>query len=191
MLKVVRVKYSKQTLFPTRVIEIKGKFAVIDQGEMDGIKTDDIIRLYKKTGSQIQYKGKIKVKKVGENYSAVEVTKLQPGQHLEISDVGFRNRNHFALALKRFRIIISSSLRGLARGIQFTAKNIEVKSDPSQVDLNPSDEKLNNDVSTVVPQKHHVVRVPQDPVPTVTSSNNSRQWDFGWESTHNTFNYAF
>ena len=152
LFKVVRVKYRKQTLFPTRVIEIQGKFAVIDHGITDGIKTDDIIRLYKKTGRQIQYKGKIKVKKVGENYSAVEVTKLQPGQELEISDVGFRNRNHFALALKRFRVVISSSLRGLARGIQFTAKNIDVKSDPSQVDLKPADEKPNNNVRTVVPQ---------------------------------------
>ncbi len=181
LFKVVRVKYRKQTLFPTRVIEIQGKFAVIDHGETDGIKTDDIIRLYKKTGSQIQYKGKIKVKKVGENYSAVEVTKLQPGQELEISDVGFRNRNHFALALKRFRIILSSSLHGLARGIQFTAKNIEVKFDPSQVDLKPSDEKLNNDVRTVVPQKHHVVRVTPEPVTTVKSFNNSRPWEFGGE----------
>ena len=181
LFKVVRVKYREQTLFPTRVIEIQGKFAVIDHGITDGIKTDDIIRLYKKTGRQIQYKGKIKVKKVGENYSAVEVTELQPGQELEISDVGFRDRNHFALALKRFRIIISSSLRGLARGIQFTAKNIDVKSDPSQVDLKPADEKPNNNVRTVVPQKQHVVRITPDPVTTVKSFNNSRPWEFGGE----------
>ena len=181
LFKVVRVKFRKQTLFPTRVIEIQGKFAVIDHGKTDGIKTDDFIRFYKKTSGQIQYKGKVKVKKVGENYSAVEVTKLQPGQELEISDVGFRDRNLFVAAFKQFRIIISASLRGLAKGIQFTAKNIDVKSNEPQVDLQPSNEKPNNDVRTVVPQNHHVVRVTSDPVTTVKSSNDSRPWEFDEE----------
>ena len=178
LFKIARVRYRKQTLFPTRVIEIQGKYAVIDHGETDGIKTDDIIRLYRKTGRQVQYKGKIKVNKVGENYSSVELFKLQRGQKLEISDVGFRDRNLFAAAFKQFRIIISASLRGLAKGIQFTAKYIDVKSDELAVDLRFSSEKPNNEVRTVVPENQQVVRVTPSPVTTAKPSNNSKSWEF-------------
>ncbi len=176
--KIAKVRYRKQTLFPTRVIEIQGKHAVIDHGITDGIKTDDFIRLYNKTGGQIQYKGKIKVQKVGENYSAVELVKLQPDQHLEINDVGFRDRNLFVAAVKRFRIITSTSLRGLAKVLQFTAKNIDVKSDEPSVDLRPAPEKQNKDVRTVVPQNQRVVKVTPGPVTTVESSFTSKAWGF-------------
>jgi len=178
LFKFVRARYRKQSLFPTRVIEIHGKHAVIDHGITDGIKIDDFIRLYKKTGRKIQYKGKIKVQKVGENYSAVELVKLQPDQHLEINDVGFRDRNLFVAAVKRFRIITSASLRGLAKVLQFTAKNIDVKSDEPSVDLRPAPEKQNKDVRTVVPQNQRVVKVTPGPVTTVESSFTSKAWGF-------------
>jgi len=179
--KIARVRYRKKTLFPTQVIEIQGKYAVIDHGKTDGIKTDDFIRLYKKTGRQIRYKGKIKVKKVGENYSAVELMKLQPGQELEVSDVGFRDRNLLASAIKQFRIIVSASLRGLAKGLQFTARNIDVKSDEPSVDLRPSRERQNKDVRTVVPQNQRVVKITPGPVTTVQSSFTSKACDFDEE----------
>jgi len=179
--KIAKVRYRKQTLFPTRVIEIQGKYAVIDHGRKDDIKIDDFIRLYKKTGRQIQYKGKIKVQKVGENYSAVELVKLQPGQHLEISDVGFRDRNLFVAAFKGFRIIMCASLRGLAKGLQFTAKNIDVKSDEPSVELKPAREKQNKDFRTDVPQNQRVVKVTPDPVTTVQSSFTSKTWAWGFD----------
>jgi len=179
--KIAKVRYRKQTLFPTRVIEIQGKHAVIDHGITDGIKIDDFIRLYNKTDGQIQYKGKIKVQKVGENYSAVELVKLQPGQHLEISDVGFRDRNLFVAAFKGFRIIISASLRGLAKGLQFTAKNIDLKSEKPSVDLKPARERQNKDVRTDVPQNQRVVKVTPDPVTTVQSSFTSKTWAWGFD----------
>ena len=177
-LKIARVRYRKQYLFPTRVIEIQGKYGVIDHGKTDGIKIDDFIQIYKKTGRKIRYKGKIKVKKVGENYSAVELIKIQPGEELEISDVGFRDRNLFVAAFKRFRIITSASLRGLAKGLQFTAKNIDVKSDEPSVDLRPARERQNKDVRTVVPQNQRVVKVTPGPVTTVESSFSSKAWGF-------------
>ncbi|MCH6559591.1 hypothetical protein IH799_04455, partial [candidate division KSB1 bacterium] len=176
--KIARARYRKQSLFPTRVIEIQGKYGVIDHGKTDGIKIDDFIRIYKKTGRKIRYKGKIKVKKVGENYSAVELIKIQPGEELEISYVGFRDRNLFVAAFKRFRIITSASLRGLAKGLQFTAKNIDVKSDEPSVDLRPARERQNKDVRTVVPQNQRVVKVTPGPVTTVESSFTSKAWGF-------------
>ncbi|MCH8980641.1 hypothetical protein IH922_01335, partial [candidate division KSB1 bacterium] len=139
---------------------------------------DDFIRIYKKTGRQIRYKGKIKVKKVGENYSAVELSKIQPGEELEISDVGFRDRNLFVAAFMRFRIITSASLRGLAKGLRFTAKNIDVKSDEPSVDLRSAREGQNKDVRTVVPQNQRVVKVTPGPVTTVESSFTSKAWGF-------------
>ncbi len=179
--KIARVRYRKHTLFPTRVIEIQGKYAVIDHGQTDGIKPDDTIRIYKKTGKQIQYKGKIRVKKVGENYSAVELTKLQPGQALEISDVGFRDRNLLSAAFKQVRIITSAILRGLAKALQFTARNIDIKSDEPSVDLRGSREKENKEVRTVDPQEEQVVRVTPGSVTTVKSSFTSKPWDFDKE----------
>ena len=181
LFKIARVRYRKQTLFPTRVIEIQGKYAVIDHGKTDGIKTGDVIRLYKKQGNQIQYKGKVSVKKIGENYSAVELTKLQPEQELEISDVGFRDQNLLVSALKQFRTIASAILRVLAKGLQFTAKKIEVKTDESTVDLEPSNEKPSSNVRTVGPQNHQVVKVAPGPVTIVKSSNNSKNWEFAEE----------
>ena len=176
--KIARARYRKQSLFPTRVIEIQGKYGVIDHGKTDGIKIDDFIRIYKKTSKKIRYKGKIKVKKVGENYSAVELIKIQPGEELEISDVGFRDRNLFVAAFKRFRIVTSASLRGLAEGLQFTAKNIDVKSHEPSVDLRPARERQNKDVRTVVPQNQRVVKVTPGPVTTVESSFTSKAWGF-------------
>ncbi|MFQ5753595.1 MAG: hypothetical protein ACE5HI_16520, partial [bacterium] len=48
--------YGKYTLFPSRIIKLEGDYGIIDQGKVDGVKTDDILRLYKKSGSRVQYK---------------------------------------------------------------------------------------------------------------------------------------
>ncbi|MFQ5604169.1 MAG: hypothetical protein ACE5HS_12960 [bacterium] len=129
-LKVIGLKsptYGKFSLFPAHLIKKNGKFGVIDQGSEDGVKPDDIIRLYKKDGRNIIFKGKVLVIKVAENYSAVEMLKSSRGNQLEVGDVGFRERNFLLTTFKKLRIVTSLVLGVLAKLFNYAAKNLEVE----------------------------------------------------------------
>ena len=76
---------------------------------------------------------------------------------------------------------MSASLRSLAKGLQFTARNIDVKSDEPSVDLRPSREGQNKDIRTVVPQNQQVEKVTPGQVTTIKSSFTSKAWDFDEE----------
>ncbi len=118
--------YSKLSLFPSKLVKMNGRYGIIDQGADDGVKVDDIIRLYHKVGKKILFRGMVKVKKVADNYSAVEVIKRKKGTRLQVGDVGFRDRNFVATAVKRLRIWTSHTLNKLGKRILLTAQELDV-----------------------------------------------------------------
>lgn len=132
--------YGKHTLFPSKLIKIEGHYGIIDQGTTDGVKLDDIIRFYRKKGQKIEYRGQVQVKKVGEAESAVEILKAQKGKKLEIGDVGFRDHNMLATAMKKLRVVTSIVLNFLGKTIIYTAKNIEIKEQEPDIKLDSENE---------------------------------------------------
>ena len=140
--------YSKDSLFPSRLVKMNGRYGIIDQGSDDGVKVDDIIRLYHKVGQKILYRGMVKVKKVAENYAAVEVIKRKKGTRLKVGDVGFRDRNFVATTLKRLRIWTSHGLSSLGKGILMTAKGLEIHEEEPTITLG-----LDQDAETTQAQR--------------------------------------
>ncbi len=127
--------YGKYSLFPSKLVKMNGRFGVIDQGHEDGVKKDDIIRLYGKTGQKVVYHGKVQVKKVAENYSAVEIVRKQAGVRMGVGDVGFRERNFVYNFYKRLRILTSAGLNSIGKGLVYTAQNIKVKEVEPKIDI--------------------------------------------------------
>ncbi|RMF65353.1 MAG: hypothetical protein D6743_08105 [Calditrichaeota bacterium] len=140
LLKLLGIKnsaYAKQSLFPTKLLKMSGRYGIIDQGANGGVRTDDVIRIYRKTGRKVEFRGTAKVRKVGENYSAVELVRHKRDTLPEVGDIGFRDRNHLLGLLKGLRTLASAALGGLAKILAFTAKNLEVKDDEPAIDLRP------------------------------------------------------
>ena len=146
--------YGKYSLFPAKIVKLDGKYGIIDQGVDDGVKVDDVIRLYRKIGRKVVYKGKVQVKRVITNTAAVELIDVQKNSQLQVGDVGFRDRNFILTSIKRVRIITSAGLKGVAKGLAFTAENIEVKT------VEP---KINLDIET----KEQVQIIEKKPVTTI------------------------
>lgn len=146
--------YGKYSLFPSKLVKMNGRYGIIDQGIADGVKVDDIIRLYRKTGQKIVYRGKVQVKKVAEHYSAVEVISKRPDARLRVGDVGFRERNFIFNFFKRLRILTSAGLNSLGKGLLYTAQNIEVKEEIVKIDLEQEAQ-----VETTSPPKRSVRKV--------------------------------
>lgn len=173
--------YGKHSLFPAQLIKIHGHYAIIDQGKEDGVKLNDLIRLYKKSGRQIEYKAKLRVRKVGENYSAVELIKLKSYLKLEVGDVGFRDRSWFTTSVNRSRIIISAVLRGLAKGLQYAAKIIDVNFEKPAIDLPPVTGELDEVTVKTIDENPGSQARERKMVTTVKSSNSSKPMGFGLE----------
>ncbi len=150
--------YGKHSLFPSKLVKMNGRYGVIDQGYEDGVKVDDIIRLYRKTGQDVVFRGKVQVKKVAENYSAVEVLKKMPGSRLEVGDVGFRDRNFIFTFIKRSRILASAGLSSLGKGLLYTARNIEIRESDPKIDL-----AGDQDVETTKVQKRVARKIASKP----------------------------
>ncbi|HEX9653228.1 MAG TPA: hypothetical protein VGA99_05915 [bacterium] len=144
-LKLIGMKgsaYGKHSLFPARVVRMNGQYGIIDQGGNDGVKKDDIIRLYRRRGRKIQFKAKVKVIKVENSYSAVELVKGSRRIRPEVGDVGFRDRNLLATGFKVFRIITSALLGLMAKFLEFVAKNIKVNNETPVIKINMFDNEL-------------------------------------------------
>ncbi|MFQ5751142.1 MAG: ParB/RepB/Spo0J family partition protein, partial [bacterium] len=172
-LKVIGVKgssYGKYSLFPARLVKMNGHYGIIDQGSNDGVKVDDILRLYRKQGRKIVFRGKVHVIKVAECYSAVELTKSYPNGHLKVGDVGFRDRNFVLTCFKRIRIITSAILIDLAKVLAYVAKKFDIKTEKPSVDLDIMQDKLESAV-----QVKNVVKNSNN---TVTENPQAENWKF-------------
>jgi len=115
---------AKYSMFPTRLIRMNGPYGIIDQGKEDGVKTDDIVRLYRKNGAKIEYKGRVRVTKVAQNYSAVEIIRTQKDVKLGAGDVGIRDRNVLLNVIKAIRFGIGTGLGAIARGLASIARRL-------------------------------------------------------------------
>lgn len=115
---------AKYSMFPTRLIRMNGPYGIIDQGKEDGVKTDDIVRLYRKNGAKIEYKGRVRVTKVAQNYSAVETIRTQKDVKLGAGDVGIRDRNVLLNIIKAIRFGIGAALAATARGLAIMARRL-------------------------------------------------------------------
>lgn len=149
-LKLIGMKgsaYGKHSLFPARVVRMNGQYGIIDQGGNDGVKKDDIIRLYRKKGRKIQFKAKVRVIKVENSYSAVELVKGNRRVRPEVGDVGFRDRNFVAAAFKKLRIITSAILGVLARVFDFASRNIKVETATPVIKIDMFDNESQTDKS--------------------------------------------
>lgn len=145
--------YGKHSLFPARVVRLSGQYGIVDQGKNDGVKLGDIIRLYRKKSRRIQFKAKVKVIKVENSYSAVELLKGSRRGRPEVGDVGYRDRNFVAGGFKRFRILSSFILGLLAKMLEFAARNLKIENKPPVVEINmfngePTIEKVRPDAKT-------------------------------------------
>jgi small nuclear ribonucleoprotein (snRNP)-like protein len=144
-LKMIGMKgsaYGKHSLFPARVVRISGQYGIIDQGKNDGVKKDDIIRLYRKKNRKIQFKAKVKVISIESSYSAVEVVKSSRRIRPEVGDVGFRDRNFVASGFKVFRSLSSAFLKMVAKVLEFASRRIEVNEVTPVIKI----DKFNNEV---------------------------------------------
>lgn len=119
--------YGKHSLFPTRLIRMTGPYGIIDQGQDDGVKLGDVVRIYRKSERRIQFKGKVKVTKIAQNYSAVELLKIKGDTKLGAGDVGVRDRNLVLNSMKGLQALTSVTLGALAKLLAFTAQNLAVE----------------------------------------------------------------
>lgn len=117
---------AKYSMFPTRLIRMNAPYGIIDQGKEDGVKMDDIVRLYRKNQGKIEYKGTVKVTKVAQNYSAIETIRTKKDSKLGAGDVGVRDRNILLYALKQVRTAVGAALGALARMLAVTARTLSV-----------------------------------------------------------------
>jgi hypothetical protein len=115
------------SLFPAAVVKMNGRFGLINQGLVDGIKLGDVIKLYRKEGRHVDFKGKGYVRKVSEKFSLVEAVKTKKLQYLEIGDTGFVDRSFSANIVRGFRRATGTALQGLASGLGQAANNVEGK----------------------------------------------------------------
>lgn len=127
--------YAKNTLFPSKLVKMNGRFGILDQGLEDGVKVDDLVRLYRKIDKKIFYRGVVRVRKVAENYAMVEVVRRKKGVRLQVGDVGLRDRNFVAASLKRLRIFTSRALSGIGRVFLLTARGVAIKEDEPTVEF--------------------------------------------------------
>jgi len=145
------------------------------------VKSDDIMRIYRKQGRRIDFKGKVKVVKVAQNYSAVELIKSNGRTRLEIGDVGFRDRNFLMTGLKRVRIWLGKLFSGLAKGFAYAAKNFEVQTEEPELDFEISDLEVKKvDLQTLAKKKPaakkikrehaHAEKLPEKPNPELRSN---------------------
>jgi hypothetical protein len=125
----------KQHLFPVKLIKIEGKYGVIDQGTNEGVRVNDIVRFHSRLGRQIQYKGKVSVKKVNRTFAAVEVMTKKKHFDLEVGDAGVRDRNVIGNAFEKSRAAMSVILSGIAKVLAFTSRTIEIKREEPDIDL--------------------------------------------------------
>ncbi|MFQ5638658.1 MAG: hypothetical protein ACE5IR_11765 [bacterium] len=133
--------YDKNSLFPAHLVQKSGQYGIIDHGLTDGVKVDDVLWLYSKNGQNIDFKGKMKVIKVAENYSAVAMVKKHSKDgDFEIGDVGFRDRNVLATSIKRTRLFIGGILGNTAKALASASKNLGV-----QKNIPPLDFQLTED----------------------------------------------
>ncbi len=145
--------YGKHTLFPSKLTKIEGQYGIINQGSADGVKLDDTIRFYRKNGQKIEYRGRVQVKKVGETESAVEILKVKKSKRLDLGDVGFRDHNLLASAMKKLRVVTSYILTLLGKTIIHTAKNIEIKEQEPDIKLGSENSKVKIVKQTTTKQK--------------------------------------
>jgi len=128
---------AKYSMFPTRMIRMNGPYGIIDQGKEDGVKMDDIVRLYRKNEGKIEYNGKVRVTKVAQNYSAVEILRTKKDIKLGAGDVGVRDRNILLYSLKQVRTAVSAVLGALARMLAVTAKTLSVDHEDPLMERRP------------------------------------------------------
>lgn len=127
---------AKQALFPAHLVQLNGQYGIIDQGSEDGVKVDDVIRLYRKNGKQVEYRGKVKVVKVADAYSAVKILRAKHnGMLLEVGDVGFRDRNLVATTLKKLRLAMGVIFGVVAKIFEVAARNLEAESEEESREL--------------------------------------------------------
>lgn len=147
LLKVKEIKgynYGANCLIPTRLTQTNGEYGVIDQGSDDGVKVDDIIRFYSKQGRH-NYKGKVKVIRVTDNYSAVKLVKNAGKESLSVGDVGFRYRSLALIAAKAMLKAIGKSCSRLAKGFERAAKNLNAKTEEPNIEVNLIERNLESD----------------------------------------------
>ncbi len=169
-LKVTGLKgtaFGKFSLFPSHLMKISGSYGIIDQGSGDKVKVDDVIRLYRKFSHKIEFKGKVKVIKVADNYSAVEMIKNNEYAPLEVGDVGFRDRNSLTTAIKKMRILFSALFSSLGRTFSNAAQNLEVRQKEPQInfgifhkDVKPKNSKHNTALNTTAPPQQSNLEKP-------------------------------
>jgi len=115
----------KYLMFPVKLLEMNAHYGVIDQGSNEGVRVGDTVRFYRKSGKRITYSGKVRVIKVSESCSAIELVGRKPHIAFEPGDVGYRDRNRAGLVLRTLRRAVSKCLRAMARLIFYTAENID------------------------------------------------------------------
>lgn len=130
MLKIKEAKgsaYGKDSLFPACIVKRNGKYGLIDQGTLDGIKLGDVMKLYRKEGKHVDFKGKAYIRKVADKFSIVETIPNGKFAILEIGDVGFLDRSFVSTGARGLRHGMGSIMGGLAKGLSRAAKNLDGK----------------------------------------------------------------
>ncbi|MCG8603403.1 hypothetical protein MJD09_00165, partial [bacterium] len=147
-------------LFPAKVVKKNGSFGLINQGIIDGIRMGDVVKLYRKEGKHIDFKGKAYVRKVAERFSLVEMIKTKKLQYLEIDDSGFVDRSFSSNAVRGFRTAVGTVLQGLAARLGRAAHNVEGNVEPGD---NPK-EIESDPVPKQVPVQPKIVTPKSQPI---------------------------
>lgn len=132
--------YGKRSLFPTQLVKIDGEYGVIDQGAQDGVKVDDEVKFYRKSGRRIRYVGKMNVVKVGETHAAVQLVTISRHGPMKAGDVGMRDRNLIFTATVIVRKITGTAFWIMARIFEFVSKVLAVKSPEPELEVQVVDE---------------------------------------------------
>ena len=109
------------------------------------------MKLYRKEGKHVDFKGKAYIRKVADKFSIVETIPNGKFAILEIGDVGFLDRSFVSTGARGLRHGMGSVMGGLAKGLSSAAKNLDGKLQEATINPTVIHEELAPSPATIQP----------------------------------------